>query len=131
MDLDKLEYYIGQRLLTLTDIAVYNTKAPDDKTFPYVVFKFEACNYNFENRADWILELDFWNDSNDDTDIIDASITVKKGRTVDEVDYIGLDKSTQNESEGFYKCDIDFEGKIPDTEPNISRFNQRYLIKLY
>jgi len=127
MELDKLEYYIGQRLLDLSNITVYNTKAANTEIFPYVVFKFMACNHTYQNRADWILELDFWNDSNDDTAILQAGIYVKNGR----LNYIGLDKSTQSETEGFYKCDIDFEGKIPDVEPDISRFNQRYLIKLY
>lgn len=130
MEIDKLEYYIGERLKTLTDIQVYNKKVPDNKTFPYLVYKFYACNYAVRHRKDWILEIDYWQDSNDDTDILEASITVKNGRTVDEVDYVGLNNSTQNETEGFYQCHIDFEGSIPDTEPNISRYNQRYIIKL-
>jgi hypothetical protein len=131
MEIDKLEYYIGQRLITLTDINVYNKKAPDkDDIFPYLVYKFYACNYSVRHRKDWVLEIDYWNDSNDDTNIIEASINVKNGRTIDEVNYIGLNKSTQNEVEGFYQCHIDFEGSIPDTEPNISRYNQRYIVKV-
>ena len=130
MEIDKLEYYIGERLKNLTDIQVYNKKTSDNKVFPYLVYKFYACNYTVRHRKDWILEIDYWQDSNDDTDILEASINVKNGRTVDEVDYVGLNNSTQNETEGFYQCHIDFEGSIPDTEPNISRYNQRYIIKL-
>jgi len=130
MELSKLKYYISQRLLNLTDILVYNGKAPDDKVFPYVVFKFESCNYTVRQRKDWVLTLDFWQDSTDDTDILQAAENIKNGRSVGENDYIGLNNSTQNESEGFYKCEIDFEGEIPDTENDISRYNQRYIVKL-
>lgn len=130
MEIDRLEHYIGERLKTLTDIIVYNKKSGDNKIFPYLVYKFYACNYNVRHRKDWILEVDYWQDSNDDTDILEASINVKNGRTVDEVDYIGLNNSTQNEVEGFYQCTIDFEGSIPDTEPNISRYNQRFILKV-
>jgi hypothetical protein len=130
MEIDKLEYYIGERLKTLTDIQVYNKKVPDNKTFPYLVYKFYTCNYAVRHRKDWILEIDYWQDSNDDTDILEAAITVKNGRTVDEVDYVGLNNSTQNETEGFYQCTAEFEGSIPDTEPNISRYNQRFILKV-
>lgn len=131
MEISKLQYYISQRLLNLTDINVYNRKVPDNATYPYLVFKFESSSHNYSNRKDWILTIDYWNDSNDDTDILEAAENIKNGRTVGDTDYIGLNFSTQNENEGFYKCEIDFEGEIPDIEPNISRFNQRYLIKLY
>lgn len=134
MEIDRLEYYIGQRLLNLTDITVYNRKAPDnpDETnFPYVVMNIESINYLVENRGDCILNLDFWNDSNDDSEIIQASKDIKNGRTVGENTYIGFKCSTQNESEGFYKSDIDFESPIIDQEPDISHYNQRYIIKNY
>jgi hypothetical protein len=126
VEVDRLEYYIGERLKALTDIQVYNKKTSDNKTFPYLVYKLNACNYTVRHRKDWILEIDYWQDSNDDTDILEAAINVKNG--VGEV--VGLNNSTQNETEGFYQCHIDFEGSIPDTEPNISRYNQRYIIKL-
>jgi len=130
MEIDKLEYYVGERLKTLTDIQVYNKKVPDNKIFPYLVYKFYTCNYAVRHRKDWILEIDYWQDSNDDTDILEAAITVKNGRTVAEVDYVGLNNSTQNETEGFYQCTAEFEGSIPDTEPNISRYNQRFILKV-
>jgi len=127
MEIDKLEYYIGQRLSQLTDINVYNKKVPDRKDiFPYLVYKFYACNYTVRHRKDWILEIDYWQDSNDDTDILEAAISVKNGVG----EYVGLNNSTQNETEGFYQCTIDFEGSIPDTEPNISRYNQRFILKV-
>lgn len=126
MEIDKLEYYIGERLKNLTDIQVYNKKTPDNKTFPYLVYKFYACNYTVRHRKDWILEIDYWQDSNDDTDILETAINIKNGVG----EYVGLNNSTQNETEGFYQCTIDFEGNIPDTEPNISRYNQRFILKV-
>lgn len=133
LEINRLRYYISQRLLNLTDINIYNMKAPDspeERIFPYLIFRFYSCDYAVRHRKDWILEIDYWNDSNDDSDIIEAAINVKNGRTVDEVEYIGLNNSTQNESEGFYYCNINFESSIPDTEPNMSRYNQRYLVKV-
>jgi len=126
MNIDKLKYYIGQRLITLTDINVYNSKVPDDATFPYVVFTFDACSYNTRHRKDWILTLDFWEDSNDETDILASAISIKDGTGL----IVGLNNSTQNEAEGFYQCTIDFEGELPSLEPDVSRYNQRYIIKV-
>lgn len=130
MEVLTLETYIAQRLTNLSGINVYNRVAPDTATFPYLVFKLNACNYIVRHRKDWILELDFWNDSNDDSSIKQSAIYVKTGRTVGENIYIGLDNSTQSEAEGFYQCHIEFEGTIEDIENDISRYNQRYIIKL-
>lgn len=126
MEISRLKYYISQRLLNLTSINVYNGKVPDNASFPYLVFKFFSSSHTVRHRKDWILEIDFWNDSNDDTSILEAAENVKTGNG----EVIGLDSSTQNESEGFYYANIDFEGEILDTEPNISRFNQRYILKV-
>jgi hypothetical protein len=127
MEVDRLEYYIGERLKNLTDINVYNKKTPDlENIFPYLVYKLNACNYLVRHRKDWTLEIDYWQDSNDDTDILESASNVKNG--VGEV--VGLNNSSQNETEGFYQCHIDFEGNIPDTEQNISRYNQRFILKV-
>lgn len=126
MELDRLEYYIGQRLKNLTDLSVYNWSSKKIASFPYLVFKFKPCNYVVRTRKDWVLELDFWDDKKDNSDLISASITVKNGRG----EYKGLHYSTQNESEGFYVCRIVFESPIEDPEPNIARYNQRYILQV-
>jgi len=126
VEIDKLKYYIAQRLTSLTSINVYNEKVPDGATFPYLVFKFPASSHVVRHRKDWILEMDYWSNSYDDTDILQAAIYVKSG--TDSV--VGLDSSTQCEIEGFYYCNIDFEGEIPTDESNMSRYNQRFLIKV-
>jgi len=130
MEIDRLKYYIAQRLQELTSIGIYDAKVPNtnDITFPYCVYKLYACNYAVRHRKDWILEIDFWNDSDDDTEILSESIAVKNGD--EDSGVIGLNNSTQDEAEGFYKCEIEFEAEIPETEPGISRYNQRYLLKV-
>ncbi|MGD9276508.1 MAG: hypothetical protein PVJ67_05025 [Candidatus Pacearchaeota archaeon] len=130
MELIELKTYVKERLENLSNINVYDTKVPDEATFPYLVYKFNACNYLVRERKDWILELNFWNDSYDDSEILQAAEYVKNGRTEGETEYIGLNISTQNESEGFYYCHIDFESEIEDPEPNITRYNQRYILKV-
>lgn len=125
MELIDLRLYIKARLLNLITIEkLYHKKAPDIATPPYIVYKFMPCNYNVRDRKDWQLEIDYWDDGSDDTDIVQQSIYVKNGRE----SYVGLNKSTQTEAEGFYRCEIEFESPIEDLEPNISRFNQRYLL---
>jgi predicted metal-binding protein len=126
MELSDLKTYVKQRLEDLSNINVYDTKAPDNATFPYLVYKFSACNYLVRERKDWILELDFWNDSNNDSEILQAAEYVKNGRE----SYSGMNISTQNESEGFYYCHIDFEGEIEDPEHDITRYNQIYILKV-
>lgn len=132
MEIDKLEYYISQRLSNLTDIPVYNKKPiiDDDLTFPYLVFHISDCSYLFRHRKDWILEINYWDDSNDDTTIIEESIKVKNGRTVGDTEYIGLNLSMQDETEGFYQCHIEKEMSIIDPEPDISRYYQKYILKV-
>ena len=125
MEIDRLQYYIAQRLSSLTSINVYNSKVPDSATYPYVVFKFVASSNTVRHREDWILELDYWSNSNDDSAILQAAIYIKSGTDT----IIGLNNSTQNETEGFYYCVIDFEAELPTSESNISRYNQRFLIK--
>lgn len=130
MEINKLEYYIGERLKTLTDITVFNRKASNTSIFPYLVYKLASCNYTVRHRKDWILEVDYWQDSSDDTVILQEAINVKNGRTKDGIEYIGFNNSTQDEVEGFYQCTIDFEGSILDPEADISRYNQRYILKV-
>lgn len=126
MEIDRLKYYIAQRLNDLSPINMYDSKPLGN--MPYGVFKFYACNYTVRHRKDWILEIDFWDDDIDDSTVLSAAIAVKNGD--EDEDIIGLNNSTQSESEGFYYCTIDFEGEIPDTEQNISRYNQRYILKV-
>lgn len=126
MELDELEYYIGKRLESLTTFNVYNTNAPSDATPPYLLYTIDSCNYRERARKDWLLNLEFWDYKLDNSDLIDESKNVKNG--VDPI--VGLDRSTQVEVEGFYTCIIDFESIVPVPEHGITRYDQRYVVKV-
>ena len=133
MELGKLKEYMAIRLSALTNIGVYNGNVPITATFPYLVFKFPAANQVVRNRSDKIMEIDYWDDTNDDTAILAASELVKNGKyAIDGITLLvpGLDYSRQSEAEGFYQCSLDFEGEIEDQESNVSRINQRYILKV-
>lgn len=132
MTLKQLKPYIYTRLNSLSGITVFDGKAPETAIFPYLVFKFPASNFNFRTRTDRILEIDFWDNTNDDSDILTASTQVKDGK-FDEHGILtvpGLNYSYQKETSGFYRAYIDFEGEIPDTSPEISRIQQRYILNI-
>lgn len=128
MVLTKLKYYIKQRLEEISGINVYEGNAPDNAVFPYLVFKFPSASNAFRvTRTDRIMEIDYWNDNNDDTSVLAASEIVRNG---DGDQKIGLDFSRQNEAEGFYKCYWDWEGEIPDPDKEIYHFQQRYILQV-
>lgn len=124
MEYDALKIYVSQRLANLATIPVTNKKPITSP--PYIIYKFTACGYNVRHRKDWILELDYWDNKDDDTDIIQQSIYIKNGRE----DYIGLNNSMQNEDDGFYISTIEFESPIIEIESGISHYNQRFLLKV-
>lgn len=124
MEYDALKIYVSQRLANLATIPVTNKKPITSP--PYIIYKFTACSYNVRHRKDWILELDYWDDRDDDTDIIQQSIYIKNGRDSN----IGLNNSMQNESDGFYVSTIEFESSITEIESGISHYNQRFLLKV-
>jgi len=131
VDLSELKYYISQRLVNLSGINVYDLNAPNNAEFPYLVYKFTSSSNTERKRIDWILELDYWDNTNDDTDILLAVKKVKNGiYDGDELIVPGLDYSYQYETEGFYQCFEEFQGEIPQPESNISRMNQRFLLKV-
>lgn len=129
MTLERLKYHIKQRLSNLVDIGVYDGKVPNDAVFPYLVFRITDTSYLVRTRADRRLEINYWNDSNDDFDILEASNTVKKGKYINDILSVnGLDYSIEYNEDGFYKSYIEFESEIPDSEPYISRIQQRYVV---
>jgi hypothetical protein len=131
MDLDKLKYYVSQRLVDLSGINVYDLNAPNNAEFPYLTYKFTSSSNTVRKRTDWILEIDYWDNTNDDTDILLAVKNVKNG-VYDGDDLIvpGLDYSYQYEKEGFYQCYQEFEAEIPQPESNMCRMNQSFLLEV-
>jgi len=118
---DQLKQYVGARLDELTSIGVYSKSPGEEKSFPYLVYKFSATSFLWQGREDKIVDIDFWDNKRDSSDILTASNLVKKG----------FNLYWQSEGvNGFYRSDIIFEGEIPDSDPNISRIQQRYLLKV-
>lgn len=133
MNIENLKYYISVRLKALTNIKVYDAKAESGATFPYLVFKLTGSNFLERRRVDRYLEIDYWNNTNDDTEILAAAEAVKYGKfDVDGVTLLvpGLDYSFQNELDGFYSCYIEKDNEIEDPERNIIRWYQRYHLKI-
>lgn len=129
MELVNLKPYIKSRLESLVNIDVYEENPYGVATFPYLVFKIPSGTPIIDNRIDRILEIDYWSNSFDNSAVLEAAGVVKKGKYVDdELTVIGFDGSFQYETEGFYRSYLDFEGEIPDTEQNIYRINQRYIL---
>ncbi|OGS41370.1 MAG: hypothetical protein A3K77_06345 [Euryarchaeota archaeon RBG_13_31_8] len=120
MTFDQLKQYVGARLDELTTLSVYGKMPGEEKAFPYLVYKFPSSSYQWNDRNDWIVEIDYWDNKQDSTTILAAAEAVKTG----------FNLYWQSEITGFYRSDLIFAGEIPDTNPNISRFQQRYLLKV-
>jgi len=50
---------------------VYQKKAPENKTFPYIVWNLISSDSGYSEREDFTLEVDIWDDDNDTT-VIDT-----------------------------------------------------------
>lgn len=133
MTLKQLKTRVKVRLDNLVGdfMGVYDGKAGTNATFPYLVFKFPNASNPARKQVHRRMEIDFWDNSADDSNILDGADIVKNGKYVDDIlSVVGLDFSTQDETEGFYSCWWEFEGEIPDTETDISRIQQRYVFKI-
>jgi len=121
MDLIDLKTRIKSRLDGLTTIQVYDAEVPSlDGVYPCVTYYFPGSVSTVRLRDDVTLELNFWNDSNDDSDILTAAAAVKAG----------LNYSYESQAEGFYHCYLEFQGEIPSGESDVCRIQQRYILKV-
>lgn len=120
MTFDKLKQYANSRIDELISINLYSKLAPETATFPYVVTNLSSSSNEIRNRTDWIIDVDFWDNTNNSSIIIAQSDLVKAG----------FNYYWQSETEGFYQSHIIFEGEIPTGTPNMSRIQQRYLLKV-
>jgi hypothetical protein len=120
VDLNKLKIYIVRRIKTLTSIGVYSGFVPSGTSFPYLAIKFPSSSIKTSKRIDRILEIDYWDNTSNDTAILAASEAVKKG----------LDYMWCSEADGFFQCILEFEGEMPPETSSESHINQRYLVKV-
>jgi hypothetical protein len=119
MTFDNLQKYVIARIKELVTITVCQDEAGEFDNYPYVVVKFPSSDFKVRKRGDYILEVDFWNNSNDKSTIITQSDALKAG----------FDYYWQSESGGYYTSFIIFESGIPGGKENMSRIQQRYILK--
>lgn len=122
MTLDDLGKYVGARFAELVSIGIYQDEHIEGNTddFPYLVYKFPSSSNEVRNRTDWICEVDFWDNQNVKTNIRQSADLVRAG----------FDYYYQTEAEGFYHSYIIFYGVIPTDSPQLSRIQQRYILKV-
>ena len=133
MTLSELKALIKTRLTTLSGITVYDGKADEDDTaFPYLCYKFPVTGVSeYRNKDLRQLEIDYWNNDNDDTGILAAAEKVKNGiYSGDTLVTPGFDGSWQTDTSGFYKANLEAEGQIEEPERNMSRYHQRYILEV-
>lgn len=118
MDFDKLKKAVYARINTLLTQTVYTNQAAANATYPYCVIKFPSSSSALLWKQDWIIELDFWDDTADSSTITAMSNTVKEG-----FNGYWTDGTTEGVS---FRTYLDFEAQLPTDLPELSRINQRY-----
>lgn len=115
-----LKKAIGDWITELTSGIGVCSKVPKKKVYPYIHFKFSSSSEMVRGRDDIIMECDFWDDSEESETIADQAELVKDG----------LHHGWYSDTNGFFHMYLDFYADIPDTTPNMSRIQQRYIIKV-
>lgn len=116
MNFGELKKAVYARVDALLTQNVYSKQAPENASFPYAVIKFPSSSTDVLWKQDWIIEIDFWDNSNDSTTVLSMSNTVKEG----------LNAYWASETNINYRTYLDFEGEFPTEIPEMSRINQRY-----
>lgn len=62
MNIIELQKQIYDFLKTKSD-RVYFEDAPDNATYPYIVYDMPSSFENYSNREDFLLEIDFWDNA--------------------------------------------------------------------
>lgn len=117
MDFDLLKKAVKTRIEALIEQNVYKDEAPDDADYPYVIVKYPSSSSPYLYKQDWVIELDFWDNTSDDETVTSISNTVKEG----------LNGYWQSGTGIAFRTYLDFEGEFPLDIPNMSRINQRYI----
>lgn len=132
MDYKTLKGYLKTRITALANlnntVHVYDLHASDDAPAPYVVFKMPfAPNDMVSSKR--TLDIHFWDYTGNDEDILTIAQDVRDGNgsTV-----LGLRNSTQTETTGFYKCEMELDTiNIEEDDKNISHLVQSYIITVW
>jgi hypothetical protein len=117
MDFKELKKAVRNRIDSLLTQNVYTKQAPEKAIFPYAVIKFPSSSKDVLWKQDWIIEIDFWDNTNDSSIVMEMSNNVKEG-----FDAYWADEKNIN-----YRTYLEFEGEFPTEIPEMSRINQRYM----
>lgn len=116
MDLDKLKTNVFNRIDALLTQNVYTKQAPENASYPYAIITYPSSSNPLLWKQDWMIEIDYYDNSNDSSTVVSMSNTVKSGMQ-------GYYFSDSNIS---FRTYLDFEGEFPTEKPELSRINQRY-----
>jgi hypothetical protein len=125
MTFDKFKERITAKLIAATGLGVHSLVAGDDAISPYLVFKLKNIKNEELIKEIWMLEIDYWNVSGSGS--IDSTNALIAAEAVKAV----MNGGWQVETDGFFKSYLDFADEIPDDNPGIYRYNQRYYIELH
>lgn len=117
MTLQELKTLITAKLNSVVSLPVYNKQAIG---YPCIVYNLSGLDNMVRNREEFILEVNFWNDSLDDSELLTAYEQVK---TV-------FNYAWETGTTGFLQSHLIWSGEIPDIEPNVCRLQQRYQLKV-
>jgi len=132
MTVKQLTDLLDTRLKTLSGINVFSKVPIDNENIaPYIQYKLYGWDFT-NKRKQYLLEVNYWDTTADNTTILQSSEYVKNGRTIESVDHVGLDLSVEVvDNSNFYRCYLDSENMIEDgTEFNESHFQQNFLLKV-
>lgn len=102
-----------------TDLPIHLEEAPQNSTFPYATFKLEPSVTIEDDREDFPLVIDIWDDSTDTTQLETYWETLDKK----------LYKLRHLDEEQLLIFQREGKGMIPD--PDFKRRQIRYIIKRY
>lgn len=120
MTFSNLKKLFGDRVNALTTLSVNSKTANVNQTYPFLDFIFESTSFPYGNLEHKIVTVDYWDNKKDSSTITAQADLIKAG----------LNWYWYSGAEGFYRSEIIFEGEIIDENPNISRYQQRYLLKV-
>lgn len=120
MTRNNLKKILGDWITELTNNIGVVTKTPKKFSYPYIQISLNSSSNEVRLRDDIIVDIDFWNNSDSSEFISNQAELVK----------IGLNYAYYSDDNGFFQSHIIFEGDIMQDTPNMSRLQQRYLLKV-
>jgi len=120
-----LKKYIASRIDVVVLSDVFTNKSPANNFTNYIVITFPSSSFDNIIQENWMVQIDFWKKSDvDNVDSTDIQLDVENVKSC-------LNNSYDTQIDGFYRCYIEFESEIPDPDPSVYHYQQRYQVKVY